>query len=143
MADDLELAEFMKILSVGVFAGTAAFMFMPMIKTGLVSYFTAAFTGVLISLPLIVYFLQVPMQGFDFQEYYQARHVAGMVADFLMTLLAAYAPGLIFLYGLFRIGLLPPVPEAFSAAVGVFTGYSAFLYRNRKFYEEDRLDIEF
>jgi hypothetical protein len=142
MGEELNLSEIVKVLSVGVFSGTAAFMFMPLIKTGVVGYFTPAFVGVLVASPLIQHFLQVPREGFDFQEYYQARKIRGITADFLMVLMSAFAPGIIFLYGLLRLGLLPPVPEAFAAAVGVFTGYSAFLYRNRKFYREERIDIE-
>lgn len=142
MPEDFTASALMKVMSVGFFSATASYMFMPLIYAGVVDSFTASFTGVLISLPLIVYFLEIPSLGFDFQEYYKARRLRGVVADILMMLLSSFAPGIIFLYGLLRMRLLPPVPVAFSAAIAVFTGYSAFLYRNRKFFVEDRIQIE-
>lgn len=142
MEENLEVVSFVKILSIGVFAGTAAFLFMPFILTGVISLFLASLMGVAITMPLMVYYLQVPATGFDLGKYYRERRIYGVVADLLMTILSAYAPGLIFLYGLVGMGFMPPVPVAFSAAVAVFTGYSAFLYRNRKFYREERIDIE-
>ncbi|MFB6241509.1 MAG: hypothetical protein ABEJ36_01760 [Candidatus Nanosalina sp.] len=132
-----------EVLSVGVLAGTAAFMFIPFLVSGAISLLTASFMGVAITTPVIIYYLRIPQTAFDFQEYYGTRGVLGLIADILMTLLAAFAPGLIFLYGLLRMAVIPPVPVAFSAAVAVFTGYAAFLYRNRKFYESERVDIEF
>lgn len=142
MPEDFTASALMKVISVGFLSATASYMFMPLIFAGVVDSFTASFMGVLISLPLIIYFLEVPSLGFDFKEYYRARRLRGLIADLLMMLLSAFAPGIIFLYGLIRMRLLPPVPVAFAASIAVFTGYSAFLYRNRKFFIEDRIDIE-
>lgn len=142
MPEDFTASALMKVISVGFFSATASYMFMPLMFAGVVDSFTASYMGVLISLPLIIYFLEVPSLGFDFQEYFAARRIRGLISDLIMVLLSAFAPGIIFLYGLIRMRLLPPVPVAFAASIAVFTGYSAFLYRNRKFFIEDRIDIE-
>lgn len=142
LLSDFDLMSAFRILLVGVLSGTAAFFFMPLITFGIVKSFTASFLGVLIALPLIVYFLKVPDEPFHFREYFKTRDISGVVIDVLITLLVSMAPGVILLYSLIGLGFLPPIPVASSAGVAVFTGYSAFLYRNREFYRRERVDIE-
>lgn len=140
---NIQLNAIARILVVGILAGTASFMFMPFIQSGIVNRFIASALGVAITIPLILHFLDVPGNGFDFKEYYSARRIRGIIADFLLVLLVAFAPAVIFLYGLLNLGLFSPVPEAFAASIGIYKGYSAFLFRNRTFYTEETLDLVF
>lgn len=142
MLKEFKLVSALKILTVATVAGTAAFMFIPFVAAGPMTSFAAAFSGVAISLPLILYFLKVPDQPFNFGGYWSERHLPGTLLDLVMTLLVAMAPGIIVLYALLDYGVFDPVPVASSTAVAVFTGYSAFLYRNRAFYSEEKIDIE-
>lgn len=142
LLSDFDLKAAFRILLVGFLSGSAAFLFMPLIIVGVLKSFTASFLGVLITLPLIVYFLQMPREAFNFREYFKSRKMHGTIFDIIMMLLVSMAPGIIILYSLLGMGFMSPVPVAASAAVAVFTGYSAFLYRNRKFYRRDRVEIE-
>ena len=139
---EFEIISALKILAVAAVAGTASFMFLPFVAAGPMTSFAAAFAGVATSLPLMLYFLKVPDEPFNFQEYWEERRIPGTLLDLVMTLLVAMAPGIIVLYTLLDYRLLDPVPVASSTAVAVFTGYSAFLYRNRKLYSESKIDIE-
>lgn len=142
LLEDFRFVSAVKIIVVGVLAGTSGFMFTPFVMSGVITYFTASFGGVLISLPVLMHFLKVPKEPFDFSDYWSVRGMGGTFLDFSMTLLLAMAPGVIVLYGLMNMKMISPVPVASSTAVGVFTGYSAFLYRNRAFYSEEKIDIE-
>ena len=139
---EFRLMSALKIVAVGTIAGTAAFMFTPFVLMGPMTSFAASFAGVAISLPLILYFLKVPDAPFNFEDYWEERRIGGAVVDSILTLLVAMAPGVVVLYGLLNYNVFDPVPVASSTAVSVFTGYSAFLYRNRAFYTEDKIDIE-
>jgi hypothetical protein len=130
-----------KILLVGFLAGWASFMFMPLIAAGLMGEFTASFLGVLISLPLILYLLDFPSRRMEAMDYLQERHWYGVTVDLLMTFLGGLAPAVILLYFLLDIGILPPVPVASATSIGIFIGYSAFLFRNREFFEDDSSKI--
>ncbi|NMJ77136.1 hypothetical protein GLU64_01855 [Nanohaloarchaea archaeon] len=103
----------------------------------------ASFGGIVITLPLILYFLRVPRASFDFSGYWDERSLGGSAVDFILTALLTMAPGVITLYALLGFGFVSPVPVASSSAVGIFTGYSGFLFRNRKFYRDSQIDIEF
>lgn len=139
---EFQLTPALKILAVGAVAGISAFMFAPLVALGSVSSFAASFAGVAISLPLLLYFLKVPEAPFNFEEYWNTRATPGVLLDMMMTLLVAMAPGIIVLYGLLGYNIFNPVAVASSTAIAVFTGYSAFLFRNRSFYQEDRVNIE-
>ncbi|MFB6116099.1 MAG: hypothetical protein ABEK10_01190 [Candidatus Nanosalina sp.] len=142
LISDFRVRSALKIIVVGAIAGTSGFLFTPFVMFGPMTYFMAAFGGVLISLPVLLHFLKVPTEPFNFSEYWDARGLGGTFLDFAMTVLLAMAPGVVVLYGLLNMEMISPVPVASSTAVGVFTGYSAFLYRNRGFYSEDKVDIE-
>lgn len=142
LIEDFRLAPALKIVAVGAVAGISAFMFAPLVALGSVSSFAASFAGVAISVPLLLSFLKVPEAPFDFEEYWDTRATSGMLLDVMMTLVVAMAPGIIVLYGLLDYNIFNPVAVASSTAIAVFTGYSVFLYRNRSFYTEDRVDIE-
>jgi len=139
---EFQLTPALKILAVGAVAGISAFMFAPLVALGSVSSFAASFAGVAISLPLLLYFLKVPEAPFNFEEYWNTRATPGVLLDVMMTLLVAMAPGIIVLYGLLGYNIFNPVAVASSTAIAVFTGFSVFLFRNRSFYQEDRVNIE-
>lgn len=142
LLNDFRFQPALKIVLVGFLAGVSGFMFKPLVVVTPISYFMASFGGVLITVPLILYFLEVPRSSFDFSGYRAERGFEGVVVDVVLTVLLAMAPGVVVLYWLVGAGFLSPVPVASSAAIGVFTGYSAFLYRNKGFYSEPELDIE-
>jgi hypothetical protein len=131
----------LKILLVGFLAGWASFMFMPLIASGLMGEFAASFLGVLISLPLILYLLDFPSTRMEAMDYLQKRHWYGVTVDLLMTFLGGLAPAVILLYFLLDIGILSPVPVASATSVGIFVGYSAFLFRNREFFKDESSKI--
>lgn len=131
----------LKILLVGFLAGWASFMFMPLIVSGLLSDFTASFLGVLISLPLLLYLLDFPSERMELREYLSERHWYGVTVDLLMTFLGGLAPAVVVLYFMLDLRVLPPVPVSSATAVGIFVGYSAFLFRNSEFFREDSSDI--
>jgi hypothetical protein len=139
---EFRLVSALKIMAVGTIAGISAFMFAPFVLLESMTSFTASFAGLVISIPVLLYFLNVPDAPFNFEDYWSERGVGGMVLDSILTVLVAMAPGIVVLYGLLSYNIFDPVPVASATAVAVFTGYSAFLYRNRAFYTEDRIDIE-
>ncbi len=139
---EFRLISALKIMIVGTIAGISAFMFAPFVLMGHLTSFAASFAGVAISLPVLLYFLKVPEAPFNFEDYWSERGIGGTVLDSVLTVLVAMAPGIVVLYGLLSYSIFDPVPVASSTAVAVFTGYSAFLYRNRAFYTEDKIDIE-
>lgn len=139
---DFRLRSALKIIVVGTIAGTSGFMFTPFVMLTPMTHFTASFGGVLISLPVLLHFLKVPREPFNFSNYWDERGLGGTFLDLAMTVLLAMAPGVVVLYGLLNMEMMSPVPVASATAVGVFTGYSAFLYRNRGFYSEEKVDIE-
>ena len=140
---DFRIKPAIRVVLVGVLAGVSGFMFTPLVVSTSISYFMASFGGIVITLPLILYFLRVPRASFDFSGYWDERGLGGSAVDFILTALLTLAPGVITLYGLLGFGFVSPVPVASSTAVGIFTGYSAFLFRNRKFYRDSHMDIEF
>jgi len=141
LLEDFRLTPALKIITVGTVAGVSAFMFAPLVALGNLSSFAASFSGIAISVPLLLYFLKVPEAPFNFEDYWEARATAGVLLDIMMTLVVAMAPGIILLYTLLNYSIFNPVAVASSTAIAIFTGYSAFLYRNRKFYNEDKIDI--
>jgi|GEM_PF-1643131 hypothetical protein len=141
LLENFRISPAIKVLLVGVLAGVSGFMFTPLVLSTSLSYYMASFGGIVITCPLILYFLRVPEESFDFSGYWDERGLGGSAIDFILTGLLTLAPGVVTLYGLLGFSFVSPVPVASSSAVGIFTGYSAFLFRNRKFYRDSHIDI--
>lgn len=137
-----DLKKAAQMLAVSAIAGTAAFLLLPLVASRVMTAFTAAFTATVISIPLTWYFLNVPEGSIDLNQYYSERGLLGITLDFLIVIFTSLAPAAIYMYFLFSLELILPVPVAAAAALGVFTGYAGFLFRNRRFYDNGGVDIE-
>jgi hypothetical protein len=139
---DFHIKPAVEVILIGIFSGASGFMFTPLVLSTPVNYFMASFGGIIITLPLILHFLRVPKDLFDFSGYWSQRGLGGSAVDFILMSLLTMGPGVTTLYGLVSFNFISPVPVASSAAIAIFTGYSAFLFRNRKFYRDSHIDIE-
>lgn len=137
-----DLKKAAEMIFVSLISGISAFLLLPFVASRVMSPFTAAFTATVISVPLTWYFLDVPEGSINLTEYWDLRGVIGLIVDLVTVVLTSLVPAAIFMYFLFSLGLILPVPVAAAAALGVYTGYAGFLFRNRTFYENNGLDIE-
>ena len=137
---DLEKA--LQMLAVSAVSGTSAFLLVPLVASRVMTTFTAAFTATVISVPLTWYFLNVPQGSIQLDKYYSERGLLGITLDFLLVVFSSLVPAAIYMYFLFSLELILPVPVAAAAALGVFTGYAGFLFRNRRFYDDGSIEIE-
>lgn len=137
-----DLKKAAEMIFVSIISGVSAFLLLPFMAARVMSPFTAAFTATVISVPLTWYFLDVPEGSINLTEYWDIRGVFGFVIDLVTVLLTAVVPAAIFMYFLISLDLIIPVPVAAAAALGIYTGYAGFLFRNRTFYEDRGLDIE-
>ena len=131
-----------QMLAVSAVSGTSAFLLIPLVASRVMTTFTAAFTATVISVPLTWYFLNVPQGSIQLDKYYSERGILGISLDFLLVVFSSLVPAAIYMYFLFSLDLILPVPVAAAAALGVFTGYAGFLFRNRRFYDDGSIDIE-
>lgn len=138
-----DLKRVAEMLIVSAVAGTASFLMLPMIASGLLSHFVAAFTATVISIPLTYYFLDVPEGKISIRKYFEEKMTTGLLLDILLLSVISLGPAAIFMYFMFTAGFLMPVPVASAAALGIFTGYSGFLFRNRRLYDDGKVDVVF
>lgn len=131
-----------EMILVSAVSGVSAFLLLPFVASRVMSPFVAAFTATVISVPLTWYFLDVPEGSIDLETYWGVRGVTGLIIDMVTVVFTSLVPAAIFMYFLFSLRLILPVPVAAAAALGVYTGYAGFLFRNRTFYEKNRIDIE-
>ncbi|WP_414837600.1 hypothetical protein ACK3SF_05010 [Candidatus Nanosalina sp. VS9-1] len=132
----------LEMIFIGLMAGTASFLLLPLVAARLMPWSVAAFTATVITVPLTWYFLNVPEGSIPLDKYMDARGWTGLLIDILLVLVSAMTPATVIMYYLLSQGLILPVPVASAAAIGVYTGYAGFLFRNRALYENEGLDIE-
>lgn len=131
------------MIFVSIVSGVSAYLMLPMIVSGLLTDFTAALISTAIAIPLIKHFLKEPEGKIDLGNYMGEKKLSGFIIDLIVILIAAMTPAVILMYFLFSFKLILPVPLAMGAAFGLYTGYAAFLYRNRGLYESGGLNINF
>lgn len=125
---------FIQSFLVGLLSGLAAFFFLPLIQLDVVRSFYAAILAVLIVSPLIMYFVNVPHQSFSFSAYREMRSWTGILLDIVAMTGGSLLTAVLVFDVLITFNLLAPIPLASAAGIGVFVGYSIFLWRNRDFY---------
>lgn len=133
----------LNLILVSLISGASAYLMLPLIVSGLLTDFTASLISTAIAIPLIRHFLNEPEGKINIGDYINNKNVSGFVLDVLIVLLVALGPAVILMYFLFSFKVILPVPLAMGGAFGVYTGYAAFLYRNRGLYESDGLNINF
>ncbi len=132
-----------KMLAVSAVAGLSAILMLPLMVSHIMSPFVVSFLATLISIPLTWYFIDVPEGSIDFKNYYKERGLLGISIDAVLTFFTSVGLAAIFMYFLLSLEILSVAAVSASAALGIFTGLSAFLFRNRSFYSDNSIDVEF
>lgn len=133
----------MKMLAVSMVSGLSALLMLPLMVSHIMSPFVVSFLATLISVPLTWYFIDAPEGSIDFKEYYGERGLLGISMDTLLTFFTSVGLAAIFMYFLLSLEVLSVVAVSASAASGIFTGLSAFLFRNRSFFSDYSIDVKF
>jgi len=143
MASKFHGSTVINILMIGLISGVSVYLMLPMIVSGLLTDFTASLISTAIAIPLMRHLLEEPEGKINLRNYINKKAVSGFVIDIIVVSVSAFAPAIIVMYFFLSLRVILPVPLAVGAALGVYTGYAAFLYRNRGLYESDKLDINF